>query len=134
VAAITVGFGLVLIAVGGFGFVGTADFAQGQYHFTALIPAAMGLLFVGLGGLAFKEGLRKHAMHAAAALGLLGLIATGVLGLPKLFTLLGGGTVERPNAVYAQSATAVLCLVFVGLCVNSFVQARLLRRRDGPGS
>ena len=56
------------------------------------------------------------------------------MGLPKLFTLLTGGSVERPNAVYAQSVTALLCLVFVGLCVNSFIQARLRQRRAGPSA
>jgi hypothetical protein len=28
-----------------------------------------------------------------------------------------------------QAIMAVICLAFVGLCVNSFVQARLLRKR-----
>jgi hypothetical protein len=32
--------------------------------------------------------------------------------------------VARPAAVAAQSLTAVLCLVFVGLAVRSFIQAR----------
>ena len=40
-------------------------------------------------------------------------------------------------AVTSQALTALVCLVFVGLCVNSFVQARLLRKGQagaaGPG-
>ena len=42
-------------------------------------------------------------------------------------TLLAGGEVANPSALTSQLVTAGLCLVFVGLCVNSFIQAR--RRR-----
>ena len=75
-----------------------------------------------------KESLLKHAMHAAAALGLLSFLATAGMGLPKLFTMLGGGEVERPKAVILQSITAGICAVFVALCVNSFIQARRRRK------
>jgi hypothetical protein len=43
--------------------------------------------------------------------------------------LLQGGKVALPAAVYAQTATAAISLVFVILCVNSFIQARIRRRR-----
>lgn len=38
---------------------------------TALIPAYVGVVFVILGVVGFKESLRKHVMHVAAALALL---------------------------------------------------------------
>jgi hypothetical protein len=119
VAGITVVFGGLLVIVGAIAFVAT-----GSSHPTALIPAALGLVFALLGGLSFKEHLRKHTMHAAAALALICVVALAIMSGPKLATLLSGGTVERPPAVIAQAVTAGLCLVFVGLCVNSFIQAR----------
>ena len=118
---LTVGFGVVLLALGIVGFVLT-----GSIHFTALIPAAFGVAFVILGGVARDEGKRKHAMHAAAALALLGFFGT-VMGLRKLVTMLSGGDVERPAAVVSQSVMAVLCVIFVALCVRSFVNARRAR-------
>jgi hypothetical protein len=122
VFVVTIVFGLALIAVGVVGFVAT-----GSEHYTALIPAVPGLLLVVLGSLAARPALRKHAMHGAAMVGLLGFLGT-VMGVPKAITLATGGTVERPAAAVSQTVTAALCLVFVGLCVNSFVQARRRRR------
>lgn len=94
---------------------------------TALIPAAFGLLLLGLGWLGRSERWRMHAMHAAALVAVLGLAgsARGLLSLPAL---LSGGEVARPGAVVAQSAMAVICLAFVVLAVQSFVAARLRRR------
>ncbi len=112
-------FGAALIAVGLIGYV-AAQFAS----LTALIPALFGVLLVALGWLAeIRPGARQHAMHAAAALALVGLLATA-RGLLKLPTLLGGGELERPAAVVSQSVMALVCLVFLVLCVQSFVQAR----------
>src|SRR5262245_7418560 len=90
-------------------------------HVTALIPAGLGAALALLGVVALKE----DAMHAAAALGWLGLI--GVLIRP-VRTLATGGEVNA-GALASQLVTALVCLAFVGLCVNSFIQAR--RRRAG---
>jgi hypothetical protein len=112
--------GGLLMALGGYLYADTGAL-------TSLIPAGIGALLAGLGALALKESLLKHAMHAAAMIGLLSFLATAFMGLPKLVTMLTGGEVERPKAVIGQSITAGICLVFVALCVNSFIQAR--RRR-----
>jgi len=127
VPVITIVFGVLLIAVGVGGYLHSDPRAP-----TALIPAWMGLALVLFGLLAFKEGLRKHAMHLASLLGLLGFAATAWMGLPKLWVVLNGGEVARPVAVYSQSITAGLCLIFLLLCINSFVQARLLRKKTTP--
>ncbi len=94
---------------------------------TVLIPAFLGAAFLIAGLVALRDGARKHAMHAAAVLALLGIIggATALLQLPAL---LSGGEVVRPLAVGARSLTAVLCAVFLVLAIRSFVRARLLRR------
>ncbi len=118
---VTIAFGVILIALGVVGYVAT-----GQQSPTALIPAAFGVLLFICGVLARKEHLRKHVMHAAAALGVLGFLGS-VPGLLKVFTLLGGGEVERPAAVISQSLMAVCMLIFVALCVKSFIDARRAR-------
>ena len=58
--------------------------------------------------------------------GLLGFLgsARGLLQLPALLT---GGEVARPAAVMAQSVMAILMLLFVFLCVRSFINARVRR-------
>jgi hypothetical protein len=88
-----------------------------------LIPTAFGLAFLVLGVLARDENKRKHVMHAAAAISLFGAAFT-VGGLVKAFSMLGGATVERPQAVIAQALMAVLCLVFLVFAVRSFIRAR----------
>ncbi len=117
-AKITIGLGLVLIALGLGGYFGT-----GRESLTALIPAFFGLPLGLLGVVALKEHMQKHAMHVAAVIGLLGFAGT-VKGLMTLPVLLTGGEVARPAAVAVQAAMAVVCLIFVLLCVSSFIKAR----------
>jgi hypothetical protein len=96
---------------------------------TALIPAYFGIVLALCGVVAFKESLLKHAMHLAAMVGLIGLLASAGMGLPKVIS----GQMERRAAVFSQLWMAGICLVFVGLCVNSFIQARRRRRAAAGG-
>ena len=115
-ASATIVFGLLLTLLGVGGY-----FATGTSSVTALIPTLFGLLLLVLGFIARSEQTRKHAMHAAAAVGLIGLVvAVGSLLMtpPEL----------RPAlAVYAQIAMALLTGIFVALCVRSFLEARRAR-------
>lgn len=122
-ATTTIGFGIVLIVLGLVSYFGTDMVSP-----TALIPSAFGLLLIILGALARDEKRRKMAMHIAVAVGLVGFLGT-VAGLLKLYTMLAGGEVARPKAVVAQSIMALLLLVYVGMCVKSFIDAR--RKRAG---
>lgn len=92
---------------------------------TALIPVGFGLLLGLCGLLARKESLRRHAMHAAAGVALLGFLpsAPGLLGIPDLLA----GEAARPAAVVLRSVMAVLCLGFLVAAVRSFVAARRAR-------
>ena len=117
----TIGFGIVLIVLGLGGY-----FGSDRVSLTALIPAAFGLLLAIFGALARDEKRRKMAMHIAVTIGLLGFLGT-VSGLFQLPTLLSGGVVERPGAVGSKSIMAVLMVIYVGMCVKSFIDAR--RRR-----
>ncbi len=117
---ITVVFSLLFIAVGLAGF-----FLTGGVHKTALIPAILGVVLLILGLLGNKENLRMHVMHAALLVGLLAFLGTA-RSLGKLPAAIDG-TAERPGAVYAQAATAVLALVYLALGVRSFIAARRAR-------
>lgn len=110
--------GLVLIALG----LGVYLFHP-QHPVTSLIPAGFGALFLLLGFIAREHAYRKHAMHAAAALALVGILGTmrGVIGV---FRLIGGGEVARPDAAIAQAAMAGVCLIFLILAIRSFINAR----------
>ncbi len=115
---VTIGLGLVLIALGLGGYFGT-----GRESWTALIPVLFGLPLLILGLIALKERMRKGAMHVAVVIGLLGFLGT-VRGLMKLPVLLTSGQLDRPAAVAVQAAMAMVCFVFVLLCVRSFIKAR----------
>lgn len=117
-------FGILLDLVGILGYA-----ISGAQSWTALIPSILGtiLLLCGIFSLV-KPNLRKHLMHVAAAVGLIGFLGC-LRGVMKLPALLSGAELERPYAVISQNVTALLCIIFVALCVNSFVQARILRKQ-----
>jgi hypothetical protein len=122
-----IGIALVILGAGGYAITGGASW-------TALIPAIAGALFLLLGWIATRgPGPRKHAMHAAAALALLGALATGPMSIPRLIAWMGGTAPARPAAVVAQAIMALLCLVLLVLAVRSFIAARRTRSA-GAGS
>jgi hypothetical protein len=105
-------------------FLGVGAFvATGAQSWTALIPAILGVLLAGAGALSLKH--LKHGGHAAATIGLIGFLGTArsLTKLPALFE----GTAQRPEAIAVQAVFAVLCLVFLVLCVKSFIDARKAR-------
>ena len=63
----TIVFGMLLTLLGLAGY-----FLTGASSSTALIPAIFGVLLLVLGFLARSEAARKHAMHAAATVALVG--------------------------------------------------------------
>ena len=109
--------GALLILVGIIGYV--YGLMNASASITALIPAFFGLVLVILGFLAqTKENLRKHLMHAAVLVALIGFLMTAGRLLSKL------GSLTHSAAVFSQLAMALICLVFVILCVKSFINAR----------
>lgn len=125
-AATTIAFGVLMILLGVGGFVAT-----GSQHYTALIPAAFGVVFFALGAMARNPALRKHAMHTAALLALVGFGAV-VPGVVKLVRWLTGTppAAERQGAVISQSIMAALMLIFLVMCIKSFVDARRARHAN----
>lgn len=127
---LTLLFGALLIALGVGGYAAASAGVLGaKASVTAMIPAFVGVVLAGLGGLALQNSIRKHAMHAAAAVGLLGCLAGAGRGLPGLPALVQG-TSDKPLAVILTLSMAVLCGVFVGLCVKSFIDARRRRQAE----
>ncbi len=121
---IAIAFAILLILLGVGAFVAT-----GSSHVTSLIPAFFGtpILLAGVLGLAMPN-LRKHAMHVAALFGLLGTAGGLGMGLPKMFALMAGETIKStPLAVFMQVAMGVISLIFLVLCVKSFIDARRAR-------
>lgn len=114
--------GILLVMLGALGYV-TSDGAS----WTALIPAFVGIPMFLFGYLGEKENLRKHMMHAAAGLSLLGFLGT-VAGIPKTISLVTGGTVERPQAAAVKAAMALICLGYLIFAVKSFIDARRARK------
>lgn len=112
-------FGILLDILGIAGYVGTGAKAP-----TALIPAVFGTVILFFGVVAARNpSFRKHAMHGAAAIAALGAFGGGMRAFPNLPRVcqLGQGHLI---AFWMQMAMFALCLVFLGLCVKSFIDAR----------
>ena len=122
-AKVTIVFGVALLVLGG-GFY----FATGAAAPTSLIPAGFGLLLILCGTLANtpETGRRMLWMHIAVTLGLVGFIFPAARTI-NAFVKAHGGSVARPLAVAEQAVMAVICLIFVALCVQSFIAARRAR-------
>lgn len=112
--------GMILLGVGS--YIGTD-----RVSWTALLPAIFGAVFLVLGLLAMKEHIRKHVMHAAAALALIVILGT-VMGVVKTIQRLMGVEIEKPPAALVQAVTCVVTVAYLGLSVNSFIQARRARK------
>ena len=70
--------------------------------------------------------------RVAAMVGVIGLIGGLGMGVPK-HKMITGVEPARPEAVKAQIWLGVLCGVFVGVCVKSFIDSRIARTTGGPG-
>ncbi len=112
---VTILYGLFAIALGLYSY-------SKSEAMTALIPAWIGIAAVLCGLLALKPSIRKHAMHFAAVIGLVGA-AGGAMALPKVGALFNG-TAERPLAVQSQLILFVLSVIFLMFCIGSFRKAR----------
>jgi hypothetical protein len=122
-AKLTIVFGLVLILLGLLGFVATGHHAP-----TALIPAIVGLILAALGAMANTEDSKKRMlyMHIAVTIGLLGFLGTAK-SIVDYIQMVRGVQFPHPVAVEEKAAMAGLLLVFVLMCVRSFISARRAR-------
>jgi hypothetical protein len=122
-AKVTVLFGILLILLGGLGFVLT-----GSKFPTSLIPSAFGVVLVTFGSLAETPDSRRRMlfMHIAVTVGLLGFLATAP-ALISVVQLFKGKLFPYPAAIEEKAAMSALMLIYVLLCVRSFITARRTR-------
>lgn len=120
-AKLTLVFALILILLGVAGYAET-----GRYAPTALIPAWFGVVLGILGLIANTERRKRRmvAMHIAALVGLIGFVFPGVRGGADLAAQMRGEVISHPAAMKEELAMAIICLIFLLLCIRSFIAAR----------
>ena len=120
-AKVTLVFAVLLVALGLIGFVGT-----GSQHLTALIPTWFGLALALFGLLAMSpsETRRKLFMHVNVTIGLLGFIGGAVEAIRGYVHAKSAGLAPDAIALASKLTMTGLLLVYVILCVRSFIAAR----------
>jgi len=99
---------------------------------TAFIPGMIGIILIALVQAAeIKPNAKKHIMHVAVLIGLIGFIMLAFRMLPSAMSEMNWLKGETYGIIHASSlkstvmlASAGLLLVFVILCVVSFITAR----------
>ena len=123
-AKFTIVTALVLIILGVAFFVATGSHAP-----TSLIPAYFGIVLGILGLLANTPDSKRRMifMHIAVTVGLLGVIFPGWRAASAFIASSHGTAMVGPLAVKEEFAMAVICLIFVLMCIRSFISARRAR-------
>jgi hypothetical protein len=127
-STLSVMFGVVLTALGLVAYFNPAPLGVGKDglpatpgHPSSLSPVGVGVILIGAGVLSMAApNTRKHAMHAAAAVSLLGMIGGMVPVILRSFRF-------EEVAVKVGLGMSVLSAIFLAMCVNSFIQARKAR-------
>lgn len=123
-AKVTLVFAVLLVVLGMIGFFGT-----GGTHPTALIPAYFGVA-LGIGGflaISPSERRRKIFMHINVTIGLLGVIGAVAAAIQGYASARAQGIPPDHIALAAKLVMAVLLLIYVQLCVRSFIAVRRAR-------
>ncbi len=123
-AKVSILFAVLLIALGLVSYLGT-----GSQHPTALIPTWFGLALGIFGFLAISpsEARRKLFMHINVTIGLIGFLGAAWRALQGYGRARSLGIEPDKIALGAQLAMAVLLLIYVAMCVKSFIEARRSR-------
>lgn len=121
-AKLTINFGVLITAISvGFWL------ALGRAESAALHPAGIGVLLIVCGVLANTEDAKKRMlwMHIAVTLGLISFLTTGI----RVIIQLAHGQTNVPSALAFEERVviAVVSLIYVALCVRSFIAARRAR-------
>jgi len=121
VARVTLLFAVLLIALGLAGFLGT-----GSAHPTALIPTWFGVA-LGIGGvlaISPSESRRKLFMHINVTIGLLGFLGAAVEATRGYVHAASEGLAPDMIALASKVTMSGLMLIYMLLCVRSFIAAR----------
>ena len=124
---ITIVFGLLLCGLSAAVMLLKQEFKLGTW----LIPSGVGLPLIILGTIAaINAASKKHVMHTAVTLALLGGLVALVQGVSQIVRFFVQGKEILPLAAGMIWAMTILCFVFVGLCVQSFIAARKARENS----
>src|ERR1700723_2072976 len=117
-AKVTLVFAVLLVALGLIGYIGT-----GSHFPTALIPAAFGLLLGIFGFLSMSPGesRRKLFAHINVTIGLIGFISGAVVAIQGYLSAKAKGLVPDQIALPSKITMTALLLIYVILCVRSFI-------------
>jgi hypothetical protein len=120
-AKVTLIFAVLLVILGLAGYLDT-----GSQYPTALIPTWFGLALGVFGYLAMSpsESRRKLFMHVNVTIGLLGFIGGAVEAVRGYLHAQAAGVEANPVALASKVTMAGLMLIYVVLCVRSFIAAR----------
>lgn len=100
-----------------------AYIVTGAESITSLIPAVIGILLLIAGGVAARSpGARRHAVHAALVIAILGALGS-LMNVAQIGDLISGDA-ERPAAVVVSVIMFVLLLGYLAVGVRSFVATR----------
>lgn len=124
-AKVTIGFGVLLVLLSGAAYTMLGQHSHGVH---SLIPGAFGLLLIVFGALANTPVAKRRMvfMHIAVTVGLLGFLGT-IPGIFGVLQMAAGHSVVRPDAAKVQAIMGTLCLIYVLLCIRSFIAARRTR-------
>lgn len=127
-ASMTILTGLVLIVLGGLGY------EAASHGSAALLPAYFGIVLGVLGSMARTNSakIRMIVMHIAVTAGVVGFFVS-VSGIWDYVQMERGVYFADPTIVEYRAATAVVLLIFVLLCVRSFIKARRTREAAPAG-
>jgi hypothetical protein len=124
-AKVTLLFAAMLIALGWAGYAGS-----GSQHPTALIPAWFGVALAVFGALAMSRSEKRRMlfMHISVTIGLLGFVGGTVEAIRGAVKATDASRLAEANylipAEMSKELLACLMLMYVLLCVRSFISAR----------
>jgi hypothetical protein len=135
--------GILLIVLGSVAWTGTdktffnepvaaaePDGSVKKASITAMIPAFVGFPLLILGTLGLQPAWRKHAMHLAAVVALLGALAGLGRGLMKISDALSAATYDEARPVIFSLLMGLICLAVLLAAIGSFRAARRARAVD----
>ncbi len=124
-AKVTLVFAALLVALGLAGY-----FYTGVVHSTALIPLWFGLALGLFGFLAISpsEKRRKIFMHINVVIGAIGFLGALIRAIQSYGSARTQGIAPDYIAITDQLIMAGLLLIYLNLCVRSFITARRSRQ------
>ncbi len=126
-ARVGIVFGLLLCALTVTGLVVSLD--KGLVQF---VPMMLGIPILFCGVVALNPHRRRHAMHFSAGIAGVGALLGGGRASALAIGWIRGAETD-PLALRMVSVMAVSCLVFVVICLLSFLHARRRNRTESTG-